>query len=326
MLPSLVLTLSVNKLVSEGSKKLCKCKFTKKIKLIEALEKKNKSRISAKMITKVLSEFNLVTKVAPRPIQYSKFRPSRSKRLGGVLAPLRRTEIIYSQDLSELLKFLKNTGAANYLTNLQECKLYTLVERILLISDQDNAEATNLRITSFKCLKDLLVTITTQLEKFNNQLKYEVVGFLFFLTQVVRQLIFENTKERLMNKEAFLLLMFQVMKPLDGLYKTLRYLILKDTKGLLDLSPSQKYMIYHTIIFTKSIFSMYSSQNELEKEAEMKDRLIPKMDSNMRYSNIVALNEAFVLEIMSIPRVGHYMYIMLKQKDFENIDDVNESK
>lgn len=71
---------------------------------------------------------------------------------------------------------------------------------------------------------------------------------------------------------------------------------------------------------------MYTSQNDLEKKAQETDKLIPQMDSNMRYNNIVALNEAFVLEIMSIPRVGHYMYVMLKQKDFENIEDINESK
>ena len=74
------------------------------------------------------------------------------------------------------------------------------------------------------------------------------------------------------------------------------------------------------------MFSIFQSQNDLEKQAQLKDKLIPAMDPTLRYNAIVALNEAYVVEIMSIPRVGQFMYLMLKKTDFEKEDDINDSK
>lgn len=135
-------------MVAEGSKLLCKCKFSKKLKGIELFEKKHGSLISAKIICKLLSEFNMMTKIAPKPIQYNKLRPKKTKKLGGVVTALKRTEIIYMNDLFEMLNFLGKVDHPD--KNLNRSKLYTLIKRILLISDQDNPEAVDLRTKSFK--------------------------------------------------------------------------------------------------------------------------------------------------------------------------------
>jgi len=124
-------------------------------------EKKANTSISIKMINKIISEFNLITRVAPKPIQYSKLRPTRYQR-SGIKAPLKRTEILYSMDLLELLKFMNK-------------KLPTLLHRILFISDQSDPDVSATRTSSFKCLKDLLDLLLTQFEKFNNNIKYEIV-------------------------------------------------------------------------------------------------------------------------------------------------------
>lgn len=81
-------------------------------------EKKSNAKITVKMINKLLSEFNLITKVAPRPIQYNKLRPSKFKKLGGFQTSLKRTEIAYSHDLLNLLQFLVNTNTSKPFENL----------------------------------------------------------------------------------------------------------------------------------------------------------------------------------------------------------------
>lgn len=217
--------------------------------MVDAVEKKNKSKISIKIITKLISEFNLITKVAPRPIEYSKLR-RKKKRFGDMTIALKATEIVYITELTELLKFLKNTGAEDQYTKMENSKLYTLIQRILLISDQASSEAVEYRMKSFKCLKDLISTIISEFDKYSNQLKYEIISFLFQVTQIVKKLVFENTKEQLVNKETFLLMIMQLLQPIDNLYKILRVFILQDTKGLLDLTPSQKWSIYQTIILS----------------------------------------------------------------------------
>jgi len=138
--------------------------------------------------------------------------------------------------------------------------------------------------------------------------------------------VFENTKDKLMNKEAFFVLIIQIINPLDKLYKLLRNCILKEVKGLIDLTPNHKWMIYQTIILSKNLFTIFQTQNDLERKAQAEDKLIPAIDQNLRFDAIVSLNEAFVFEIMSIPRIGQFMYIMLKKKGFENLEDINESK
>ena len=73
------------------------------------------------------------------------------------------------------------------------------------------------------------------------------------------------------------------------------------------------------------MFSVFSSISELDKIARKNDQLIPPMPENMRYENLVSLNESYVYEIMSIPRIGYYMLIMLKKKDFANDQEKNEA-
>lgn len=289
------------------------------------MEQKNKAKITIKMISKIIGEFNLITKVAPKPIQYNKLRP-KVRRFGGVTSSLKRTEIEYSTELIELLKFLISTGAKDQYSKLENSKLYTVIERILMISDQKESEVETYRTKSFKCLKDIMSFVITDFEKFNNQIKYQIISFLYQISQILKKLVFENTIEKLINKEAFLVLMIQILNPIDLIYKKLRYFIVKDTKGLLDLSPQHKWMIYHTIVFSKNLFSIFNSQSELEKSAQNGDKLIPPIDNNLRYDFLVSLQEAFVFEIMSVPRVGQYMYIMLRQKDFDNLEDENEAK
>lgn len=204
--------------------------------------------------------------------------------------------------------------------------MYTIIERILLISDQENPEVNEMRISSFKCLKDLLENVFKEFNRFDYQIQYEIINFLFYMSQIVRQLVFENSEEKVINKEVFLILMTQLMKPLDRVYKILRNFVIHDTKDLVCLNPSQMRAFYHTIIFTKSLFTIFSSQSELDTIARKKDALVAPMKDEEQYNILVSLNELFVYEIMSIPKASHFMYIMLKKKDFSNIDDTNESK
>lgn len=106
------------RLESESSKKTCKCKFSKKLKIINALEKKNKSSISIKMITKLLSEFHLITMIAPKPIKY-KLKPKVTTfmRRGAHTAP-KKKEIEYTMDLIELLKFLRQSSGTTLETQV----------------------------------------------------------------------------------------------------------------------------------------------------------------------------------------------------------------
>ena len=278
------------------------------------------------MINKLLSEFHLITMVAPKPIKYT-IKPKTTTYMRKVSNSVpKRSEILYSMDLLELIKFLKTSSPVGGDSKIKSTKLYTLLERIMLISDQDNQEVSEVRTSSFKSLRDFLSLILNQLDTFNNQLKLEIIDFMFFLMKVLKQLISENCIERLINKETFLVLMFQILSPLDQVYKTLRTFILKETKGLLDLSQNQKKMICQTIVFCKSIFSIYSSQSEIEKKAQESDKLIPPMDQNARYNNLVSLNEAYVTEIMSLPRAGHYMNIMLKKEKFDNKEEEKDAK
>jgi hypothetical protein len=120
--------------------------FTKKLKVVEMYEKKSNAKITIKMINKLLSEFNLIAKIAPRPIEYNKLRPSKFKKLGGFQTSLKRTQITYSHDLLNLLQFLINTNSSKPFENLRNSKLYTIMERVLLISDQENPEVNDMRI------------------------------------------------------------------------------------------------------------------------------------------------------------------------------------
>jgi hypothetical protein len=300
--------------------------FTKKLKVVEMYEKKSNAKITIKMINKLLSEFNLIAKIAPRPIEYNKLRPSKFKKLGGFQTSLKRTQITYSHDLLNLLQFLINTNSSKPFENLKNSKLYTIMERVLLISDQENPEVNDLRTSSFKCLKDFLENLLKEFTKFDYQIQYEIITFLFYISQIVRQLIFENSEQRMINKEVFLILMMQLLNPLDRVYKLLRNFVIHDTKELVCLNPSQMKAFYHTIIFSKSLFTLFSSQSELDIIARKNDALVPPMDDENQYNVLVSLNELFVYEIMSIPRTSHFIYIMLKKKDFSNVDDVNESK
>lgn len=141
----------------------------------------------------------------------------------------------------------------------------------------------------------------------------------------VKKAIELNSEEKILNKEAILNILLQVLNPVDSLYKTLRKVILNDTKGLLELSPAQKKMIYQSIVLSKNLFSLFSSQSELEKLAIESDKILPKLDVNIRYNKLVNLNEAFVTEIMSIPRAGQYIYIMLKKSGFEDAEEAKEA-
>jgi len=146
------------------------------------------------------------------------------------------------------------------------------------------------------------------------------------MSKTAQELISSNSEKNLINKEVYLVLMMQLMSPVDKIYKLLRHFISMDTKGIIDLKPAQKKMIYHSIIFSKCIFTMFSSQNDVDKLAQKSDNLVPPINPTERYNFLVSLNESFVLEIMSIPRAGQFMYIMLKKKGFDNIDDQNEAK
>ena len=129
----------------------------------------------------------------------------------------------------------------------------------------------------------------------------------------------------MLNKEAILIMLFQIINPIDKLYKSLRKVILNETKGLLELSAAQKKMIYQTIILSKNMFTLFGSQSELEILATGSDQLIPQPQADERYNILVSLNETFVTEIISIPRAGHYIYIMLKKKDFEVAEEEKEA-
>lgn len=127
------------------------------------LEKKNNSQISIKMVNKIISEFNLITKVAPRPINYSRRHTTKVSKFSGKVTQLRRTGIIYEYDLDEIMKFLK----AQTDSKIESSKLYLLITRIMSISDQDNNENVEMRKSSYKCLYDLLLNILRQLESFS---------------------------------------------------------------------------------------------------------------------------------------------------------------
>jgi len=109
------------------SKYKCKCIFSKKLKMIERLEVNNKSKISIKIILKLVSEFNLLTKVAPKPIQYKKNR-KKVVKFGGISSALKRTEIVYSAELIEMLRFLSSNGSTDQYGNVQSTKLYKILE------------------------------------------------------------------------------------------------------------------------------------------------------------------------------------------------------
>lgn len=285
------------------------------------LEKKNNSQVSIKIINKIVSEFNLITKVAPKPIQYNRRHNTKVSKFSGKVTQLRRIDIIYEYDLEELMKFLKTQTESKF----ENSKLYLIINRIMSISDQDNNESLEFRKSSYKCLHDLLLTIINQLESYSAQLKYSVINFLNCIMLTVKRAIALNSSDKILNKEAILTLLFQIINPIDKLYKILRKVTMNDTKGLLELSISQRKMIYQTIILSKNLFSLFSSQSELELLAIESDKLMPKIDINTRYNKLVALNEAFVTEIMSIPRSGQYIYIMLKKSDFSTSEEEKEA-
>ena len=309
------------KLEQEKSKKLWRCKFSKKLKVVEMLEKKNKSQITIKMINKLLSEFNLITKIAPKPIKYNRRHTTKVSKFSGKVSQLRRTEIVYEYDLEEMMKFLKAQTDLKF----ESSKLYLLIDRVMLISDQDSKENQEFRRQSYKLFKDLLSTILNQLETYSAQLRYNIIDFVNWVFLTIKKIIESNSYDRLINKEAILSIILEIINPIDKLYKTLRNVILSDTKGLLELSPAQKKMIYQSIILSKNLFSLFSSQSEEELKAIELDKLIPKIPVNTRYNKLVALNESFVTEIMSIPRAGQYIYIMLKKKNFGVAEEEKEA-
>jgi len=170
-----------------------------------------------------------MTRVAPKPIEYSKRRKKTTFR--GVSRPLKRTELTYAAELLEMLRFLTETGGSDQYSNIENSKLYTIIRRILLISDSSDPEAVEYRIKSFKCLKDFIENLLLEYERVNNQIRYNIISFLFQMTQIAKILVHENTNENLMNKEAFFIMMIQISQPLDRIYKLLRISILRDTKG-----------------------------------------------------------------------------------------------
>lgn len=290
-------------------------KFSKKLKTIEALEKKNNSKISVKMINKMLQEFNLMEKVSPRPLQYCSIRPKYSK--GIAIGNSKRSGIAYNEAIVSLIKWLINGS-------LEDCKLYTIIERVIKISDQNEPGVQDLRSTSYKCLKDFLDIILSKIYMYSSKVVSDIINFMHICMQIVKNISQTNSLDNLINRDAFLLILFQILHPLDSLFKRINNIISKETKNLLDLSLSQKRMIYEAIVFCQNI--IHFSVSDLDKVASDSDQLVPKMDESARYDYLVTLNEAFVYEILSIPRVGYYMLIMLKKKDYPTPEEEKEAK
>lgn len=214
-------------------------KYAKKLKAIEILEKKNKSKISIKMINKMMQEFNIMERVSPKPLQYCSIRPKYNK--GVPYGSSKRSEVAYSTTLISLIKWLTNG-------KLEDTKLYTLIERVMKISDQTQADVKENRIASFKCLKDFLSILLNKMDTFNSKVVGDIISFMHFCMLAVKKFTNES-EDNLYNKDAFLLLIFQILCPLDSLYKKIRNILIKDTKGLIELSMLQKRKIYESLVF-----------------------------------------------------------------------------